>query len=183
MASHTHLLRADGAGNTLPPVAHLGHGNTASLLEQSSASGHRPAFTSLESISNNVSAPESVHEELEGLMPETSHDELTRTSPGDRRQGMPACESPHRDTNGVRKKHVTLKLEKLESSGQYTLRVDDAELRALLKGGFERSKDGELKRKRSRFSDLVFTQQFTAFDRQNPASSTSIFHGFFSLFW
>jgi sterol O-acyltransferase len=30
---------------------------------------------------------------------------------------------------------------------------------------------------------LVFTRQFTAFDRQNAASAESPFHGFFTLFW
>jgi sterol O-acyltransferase len=37
--------------------------------------------------------------------------------------------------------------------------------------------------RRSKFSDLVFTRQFTAFDRQNAASAESPFHGFFTLFW
>ncbi|KAG9564787.1 acyl-CoA/sterol acyltransferase, partial [Aureobasidium melanogenum] len=31
--------------------------------------------------------------------------------------------------------------------------------------------------------DLVFTRQFTTFDRQNPLSAESPFHGFFTLFW
>jgi sterol O-acyltransferase len=36
---------------------------------------------------------------------------------------------------------------------------------------------------RKRFQDLVFTRQFTTFDRQNPQASQSPFHGFFTLFW
>ena len=39
------------------------------------------------------------------------------------------------------------------------------------------------KKRRSKFSDLVFTRQFTAFDRQNADSADSPFHGFFTLFW
>ena len=37
-------------------------------------------------------------------------------------------------------------------------------------------------KRRRKFSDLVFTRQFTAFDRQN-ASRASNFEGFFTLFW
>ena len=36
---------------------------------------------------------------------------------------------------------------------------------------------------RPRFSDLVFTCQFSAFDRQNKNAANSPFHGFFTLFW
>jgi hypothetical protein len=39
------------------------------------------------------------------------------------------------------------------------------------------------KKRRSKFSDLVFTRQFTTFDRQNVDSADSPFHGFFTLFW
>lgn len=38
-------------------------------------------------------------------------------------------------------------------------------------------------KRRKKFSDLVFTRQFTAFDRQNAESAESPFHGFFTLFW
>ena len=38
-------------------------------------------------------------------------------------------------------------------------------------------------KRRSKFSDLVFTRQFTAFDRNNTESADSPFHGFFTLFW
>ncbi|KAF2664519.1 acyl-CoA/sterol acyltransferase [Microthyrium microscopicum] len=34
-----------------------------------------------------------------------------------------------------------------------------------------------------RLRDLVFTKQFTTFDRQNPLSAESPFRGFFTLFW
>lgn len=33
------------------------------------------------------------------------------------------------------------------------------------------------------FGDLVFTQQFSAFDRNNQESAQSLFHGFYNLFW
>jgi sterol O-acyltransferase len=34
-----------------------------------------------------------------------------------------------------------------------------------------------------KFGDLVFTRQFSAFDRQNPAAANTPFHGFYTLFW
>ncbi|KAK3395267.1 MBOAT family protein [Podospora didyma] len=37
--------------------------------------------------------------------------------------------------------------------------------------------------RRGKFSDLVFTRTFSAFDRQNHAAANSPFHGFFTLFW
>ena len=82
-----------------------------------------------------------------------------------------------------RQRSITVKLEKTRQAGKYHLSLEDPELRALLKEGFERSNEGEIKKKRSKFSDLVFTRQFTAFDRQNPTSAASTFHGFFTLFW
>jgi len=36
---------------------------------------------------------------------------------------------------------------------------------------------------RPKFSDLVFTRKFSAFDRQNHDAANSPFHGFFTLFW
>lgn len=47
---------------------------------------------------------------------------------------------------------------------------------------WHRAKDTTAKTRR-KFSDLVFTRQFTAFDRNNTASASSPFHGFFTLFW
>lgn len=38
-------------------------------------------------------------------------------------------------------------------------------------------------KRRSKFSDLVFTRQFTAFDRLNSEYADSPFHGFYNLFW
>ncbi|KAL9108559.1 MAG: hypothetical protein Q9227_006645 [Pyrenula ochraceoflavens] len=82
-----------------------------------------------------------------------------------------------------RQRSITVKLEKTGQDGKYFLTSEDLELRELLKEGLERSNTGEIKKKRSKFSDLVFTRQFTAFDRQNPTGAESPFHGFFTLFW
>ncbi|KAI9810397.1 MAG: acyl-CoA/sterol acyltransferase [Pycnora praestabilis] len=84
-----------------------------------------------------------------------------------------------------RRKSIQIKLEKTGQKGRYLLTADDPELREILRLGMEReaSASSDQKKRHSRFSDLVFTRQFTAFDRQNPMSSESPFHGFFTLFW
>jgi len=75
-------------------------------------------------------------------------------------------------------------LEKTDRKGRYILTADDPEIRELLKKGVERERmESSDKKPRVRFRDLVFTRQFTTFDRQNPASADSPFFGFFTLFW
>lgn len=37
--------------------------------------------------------------------------------------------------------------------------------------------------RRGKFSDLVFSRNFSTFDRQNALAASSPFHGFFTLFW
>ncbi|KAL1881432.1 hypothetical protein VTK73DRAFT_3950 [Phialemonium thermophilum] len=66
-----------------------------------------------------------------------------------------------------------------------TVRLDDKELREIVNRGILRAKDasGSKKRPKSKFSDLVFTRKFSAFDRQNEDAANSPFHGFFTLFW
>lgn len=47
-----------------------------------------------------------------------------------------------------------------------------------------RGKNGKAdQRPRGRFRDLVFTRNFSAFDRMNEAAANSPFHGFFTLSW
>lgn len=82
-----------------------------------------------------------------------------------------------------RRKSIPIRLEKTDEKGRYLLMADDPELREIFRRGVERESQGVNFKRRSRFSDLVFTRQFTAFDRQNPASAGSTFHGFFTLFW
>ncbi len=82
-----------------------------------------------------------------------------------------------------RRKSIPVTLEKTDKRGRYILTADEPELRQILREGIERDAGGAIKKRRSRFSDLVFTRQFTAFDRQNPSTASSPFHGFFTLFW
>lgn len=79
---------------------------------------------------------------------------------------------------------ISVKLEKTGTKGRYILKAaDEPELKEILRVWAQREADGLVTRRRSKFSDLVFTRQFTAFDRQNPTNASSPFHGFFTLFW
>jgi hypothetical protein len=177
----TEPLPSNREENITPLIAQLSRDGAAALQGSIPSSYERPRLTPADSTSTMSSTPEPMYEELEGLILDARQDPSAKV----RRNGQ------HQSTNEATAKKpekgnrpsITVKLEKIDKTGHYKVHTEDSELRALLKQGFERSKGGEIKKKRSRFSDLVFAQQFTAFDRQNPASSTSIFHGFFSLFW
>lgn len=82
-----------------------------------------------------------------------------------------------------RRKSIQIKLQKTDRKGEYTLTADDPEITEILQKGIEREKREAKDKTRTRLRDLVFTRQFTTFDRQNPASSESPFFGFFTLFW
>jgi sterol O-acyltransferase len=84
---------------------------------------------------------------------------------------------------GRRRRSIQIKLQKTDRKGQYTLTADDPEISDILQKGIEREKREAKDKSRTRLRDLVFTRQFTTFDRQNPASSESPFFGFFTLFW
>lgn len=86
--------------------------------------------------------------------------------------------------SSARLKSIPVTLNKLKEKGRYILTADDDALRQILMSGIERERDpASAKKRRSKFSDLVFTRQFTTFDRQNIDSGNSPFHGFFTLFW
>ncbi|KAK3080049.1 hypothetical protein LTS18_003254 [Coniosporium uncinatum] len=95
--------------------------------------------------------------------------------------------SPRNSKNGNnRRRSVQVILEETNKKGRYVLTADDPELRELLRHGIEKEAaalDASDRKKRLRVRDLVFTRQFTTFDRQNPAAAESPFHGFFTLFW
>ena len=83
-----------------------------------------------------------------------------------------------------RRKSIQVRLEKTDRKGHYTLTANDPDIRDILRKGMEREKALQDPSKKSRtLRDLVFTRQFTTFDRQNPLSAESPFHGFFTLFW
>ncbi|MCJ1383717.1 acyl-CoA/sterol acyltransferase [Xylographa soralifera] len=67
--------------------------------------------------------------------------------------------------------------------GKYFLGADDLLIKDILRRSVKRQDEAKSKKTRLPFSDLIFTKQFTAFDRLNPASAASPFHGFFTMFW
>ncbi|KAI1485638.1 MBOAT family protein [Biscogniauxia mediterranea] len=73
----------------------------------------------------------------------------------------------------------------LESKSRktYIVASDDAELREILRRGLEREKEKKAPTRREKLRDMVFTRQFSTFDRQNQDAANSPFHGFYVLFW
>ncbi|KUJ15743.1 MBOAT-domain-containing protein [Mollisia scopiformis] len=104
---------------------------------------------------------------------------------GNGHKSYEALKVPHTRPGAPRLKSIPVTLNKLKEKGRYILTADDEALRDILKSGIERQEKDPAgaKKRRSKFSDLVFTRQFTAFDRQNADSADSAFHGFFTLFW
>ncbi|KAI1156924.1 MBOAT family protein [Nemania diffusa] len=64
--------------------------------------------------------------------------------------------------------------------------TSEAELPDLLRGGSKRQgqeKPKDAPSRPGRFRELVFTRQFSTFDRQNQNAASSPFYGFYVLFW
>ncbi|MCJ1468769.1 acyl-CoA/sterol acyltransferase [Pseudocyphellaria aurata] len=80
-----------------------------------------------------------------------------------------------------RRPSLSIKLKETGEKGRYILKSDDPELREILQKWLIGETNVKNAKKRTRFRDLVFTRQFTAFDRQNNEKSP--FHGFYTLFW
>lgn len=80
-----------------------------------------------------------------------------------------------------RRPSFSIKLKETGEKGRYILKADDPELRDILRKWLREETNIKEAKKRTRFSDLVFTRQFTAFDRQN--NERSPFRGFYNLFW
>ena len=177
----TQPLLSDPDENDPSLVGRLSRDGTATLQGSATGCYDRPGLVIEDSDSSMSSATEPLYEELEGLILDADLDATAKA----RRTGKhdSGAETTSKKSDKRSRPGIAVKLEKIDKVGHYKVRAEDNELRSLLKEGFERSKDGGMKKRRSRFRDLVFTKQFTAFDRHNPASSTSIFHGFFSLFW
>ncbi|GAB7355435.1 hypothetical protein MBLNU459_g5944t2 [Dothideomycetes sp. NU459] len=111
-------------------------------------------------------------------------------------RNLPADSGPHgfirrksdsygrKPTPVARRRSFQIRLEKTDKKGRYVLTADDPEIQDILRRGLEREAASMDPSKRSRtIRDYVFTRQWTTFDRQNPLSSESPFHGFFTLFW
>ena len=95
---------------------------------------------------------------------------------------IPFNETPSQKTTGARRKSVQIVFEESGNKGGYTVTTEDSEFREILRSGLQQT--GTFRgRSKNRPRDLVFTRQFTTFDRQNASAAQSPFHGFFTLFW
>jgi len=84
--------------------------------------------------------------------------------------------------HGGRRKSIQVLIEQ-DKEGEYTFTTKDPLFKELMRSGRRRDADKLSANSRSKPRDLVFMQQFTAFDRQNATASQSPFRGFFTLFW
>lgn len=70
-----------------------------------------------------------------------------------------------------------------DSAGVHIIPDDDKGIQAFLKRSSQRAREADPARRPGKFTDLVFTRQFSAFDRHNVTAVNSPFHGFYTLFW
>ena len=141
---------------------------------------HDAAVYDTVELALNAVSQESEGEALQAEVTLQVSGKAVRGTPSEDLKSSPSV--PHK-SSATRRRSISIKFERTGEKGKYLLKADDPELREVLRLGSQRDVDGKDTQKRSRFSDLVFTKQFTAFDRQNPAAASSPFHGFFTLFW
>jgi sterol O-acyltransferase len=84
--------------------------------------------------------------------------------------------------NGRRRKSIQVRVEETGKESKYTVTTDDPDFREIMRSGMQREADKRSGKSKGRPRDLIFTRQFTTFDRRNSVSQ-SPFHGFFTLFW
>ncbi|KAG0133999.1 MBOAT, membrane-bound O-acyltransferase family-domain-containing protein [Tuber indicum] len=77
-----------------------------------------------------------------------------------------------------RRASIPVRLEKIRGKERYRLVMDDELGKLLVSGSVVRGK-----KRKKKFSDLVFTKRFTAFDRRSPEAASSPFRGFYTVFW
>ena len=150
-----------------------------------------PTGVSLDPSSSVPSASESVVSDDEDYdTMKLDPDVLMRATKGISAQqlsDLPNSENGHLENGHTRQNgrstSLEVRLEKTGKRGRYKLTADDPQIRDIIRWGLEREEALDARKQRSRLRDIIFTRQFTTFDRQNPASSESPFFGFFTLFW
>ncbi|PHH63087.1 hypothetical protein CDD81_6332 [Ophiocordyceps australis] len=70
-----------------------------------------------------------------------------------------------------------------DATGTHIIPEDDGSIQELLLRSSRHFHDPKAPKRKGRFSDLVFTHQYSTFDSNNIAASSSPFHGFYTLFW
>jgi sterol O-acyltransferase len=82
-----------------------------------------------------------------------------------------------------RRKSIQVVLEQSGKKGEYIFTAKDPVFQEVLQSGLQREAEKRNGKSYKKPQNLVFTQQFTTFDRQNASAAQSPFHGFFTLFW
>lgn len=165
-AGQNHPLKESGNGNTVRPVARTGSRSDYAVADNDSSDG-------IEDYDELHLDPDTLVANTRSSM-EEEHRRLSVLSDGH------SAPIPNLD----RRSSIQVRLAKTDRKGRYILTADDPEIKDILKKGIERQEEQSGSRKsRVRFRDLVFTRQFTTFDRQNPSAAESPFFGFFTLFW
>lgn len=80
-----------------------------------------------------------------------------------------------------KRKSIQVLIDDSRKKIQHSLTAED--FREIIRSGMQKEVEKLSGKSKARLRDLVFTRQFTTFDRQNPSASQSPFHGFFTLFW
>ena len=91
------------------------------------------------------------------------------------------CDTDIKNTMRKKRKSIQVLIGDSGTKTQYDPTAED--LREILCSGMRDEVEKISGKSNMRLRDMVFTRQFTAFDRQNPSASQSPFHGFFTLFW
>ncbi|EDU41436.1 sterol O-acyltransferase 1 [Pyrenophora tritici-repentis Pt-1C-BFP] len=84
-----------------------------------------------------------------------------------------------------RRKSIQIVLEQSGKRGEYVFTSKDPVFQDALQSGIRQEAEKLLgnEKIKNKPRDLIFTQQFTTFDRQNSSAAHSPFRGFFTLFW
>ncbi|KAF1848428.1 MBOAT-domain-containing protein [Cucurbitaria berberidis CBS 394.84] len=150
----------------------------------------RPPLASEESWTPDTSSDMSDVDGVTRLKPKAMEDEAdprsrsTTAIPSDGSDiEIPYDETGFKKEKGKHRKSVQVVIEESRKNGKYTVTTEDPEFRKLLRSGLQRDTNRLGSSSKNRPRDLVFTRQFTTFDRQNASAAQSPFHGFFTLFW
>jgi sterol O-acyltransferase len=86
-----------------------------------------------------------------------------------------------RNSDGMSKTDLQVTVDQSGSKSKHTFTKED--LQEIMRSGMQTEIEKTSGKSKGKIRNLVFTRQFTTFDRQNPSASQSPFHGFFTLFW
>jgi sterol O-acyltransferase len=126
--------------------------------------------------------------DVDGVVRSKKHDEEHVTEPRSRSTtAIPSDDSGSEthlnEKRGNRRKSIEVVLEHSGKKGEYKFTAKDPVFQEALQTGLRQEAEKLNRKAKGRPTDLIYTQQYTTFDRQNATAAHSPFHGFFSLFW